>query len=997
MGGAAMTLAGFALGATPIAAQAQALQSQQQSTAGDEEIEQIIVTGTRLTTNKNLVAPNPVLTIGQDEITARGTVLIEDLVNQLPQVFAGQASEVSNGASGTATVNLRGLGSIRTLVLIDGRRLPFGSSLTSAPNLDLVPTRLIERLDIVTGGASAVYGSDAVAGVVNFILKRDFEGVEIDVQGGFHQAGNDSKLFENVLKAAKVPVPGSTIDGREVNVSLTMGTNTPDGRGNVTLFAHYENLAEITQDKRVYSACALSPDDGPFSFGGLGCVGSANFRLFGGPGGFVFQQEDGTTTPFQGGPAETFNFGPFNFFQRPIERFQIYARGHYEITDDIEMFSDLSFINTSTDAQIAPTASFGFGAYRINCDNPFIQNTPGVPLTEIFGCVPDSNGNIPEEVSGITASHRNVEGDPRNSNIDLTTWRLVGGFRGTFLDDFDFEVFGQFARTLNTEISENDFVVANLQDAFLVVNDANGNPVCKSGNSGCVPYNIFQRGPNGESLVTQDAIDFIQGVGIVTGETQQWIFGGNVQTDLGKFGIQSPLADSGVGFLVGGEYRQDDLVSTPDEISQVPGGGFTGVGGATLPVEGRVRVAEFYTEAQVPIISDKPFIEQFAVGGAYRFSDYRTDGNGVQNDFTTDTYHVFVNWTPHHAVRLRGQFQRAVRAPNVIELFTGQDQGLANLTPQANGLFDPCAGPNPLATLEQCERTGVKPSQFGNIIDVIAGQTSVITGGNPNLEPEVSDTYTFGAIITPDQIPGFTLSVDYFDIKVKKAISAGIPVQTILDNCLNTGDPAFCSLITRDAQGSLNSGSPGTGFLATNINIATLKTSGIDIQAVYDLDLQDLNLDGWGSVRFNYAATYLDSLSTTPFPGADKIECAGLFAGSCGTPNPHYRHRFRATWNTPWAVRADLTWRFFGSTNNDAGPDAGAPIDAKLERVQYLDLTLFYDITENLEFRAGVNNLNGKKPPVTTSLGPPFGNGNTAPTVYDATGRFFFFGLRYRL
>ena len=245
---------------------------------------------------------------------------------------------------------------------------------------------------------------------------------------------------------------------------------------------------------------------------------------------------------------------------------------------DIEAFADLSFTNTSSDAQIAPSASFG--SWTINCDNPLIQDPGGpngISLYDTFGCTGS------EDIAGLFASHRNVEGGPRNSRLDNTAWRTSGGLRGTLFNDFDFEIFGQFARTTDTDISTNDFIIENVQDAFLVVEDANGNPVCRSGNAGCVPYNIFQRGPNGESLVTQAALDYVQGIGITNGETEQRVFGGNVQTDLGRYGVQSPMASEGVGFLVGGEYREDSLTARPDQISQQSDGGFTGVGGPTLP------------------------------------------------------------------------------------------------------------------------------------------------------------------------------------------------------------------------------------------------------------------------------------------------------------------------------------------------------------------------------------------------------------------------------
>ncbi len=1008
--GMAPILAGLALGMAPMVAIAQ---DEAESDDEEADIERMTVTGSRLQTNANVVAPNPVLSVGEAEIDARGTTRIEDLTNQLPQVFAGQASEVANGASGTSTLNLRGLGSIRTLSLIDGRRLPFGDSSTSSANLNVVPTQLVERIEIVTGGASAVYGSDAVAGVANFILKDDYEGLEIDIQGGFHQAGNSSRLAEGILAAAQEPIPDSTIDGRELQLNVTMGANTFDGRGNVVAHINYENLNAISSGDRVYSRCQLGGSSGDFSFEGLGCVGSSNFRRFANfalnsaatPQFDVFQNEDGTLRftdrTFVGNPQTTFNFASTNFLQRPIERFQIYTKGDYDLTDDIEMFMDLSFLNTKSDAQIGPSASFGTG-WSINCNNPLIQTQEPITLAEVFGCnEPDPDtGALPTQVDGIFASHRMVEGNPRNSNLDNTTWRTVGGLRGTLFENYDFEVFGQFARTQDTDISTNDLLIDNVQDGFFVVEGPDGNPVCRSGNSDCVPFNIFQRGPNGESLVTQEAVDFVSGVGITTGETQQVVFGGNIQTNLERFGLVSPFADSGPGVLFGWEYRKDELDANPDQISQRPDGGFTGVGGPTLPTEGEIKVTEGYMEAQIPLVNGAPLMEQLALGGAYRFSDYTTESNTAPgNSFDTDTYHVFLNWSPTEDVRLRGQFQRAVRAPNVIELFVPQGTGLPDLTEGPNGFFDPCAGPNPSATLEQCQRTGVTAAQFGGIPDVISGQTQSITGGNPNLTPEESDTITIGAIFTPTFLEGLTLSIDYFDIEVTDAISQGAAsAQQILDECIATGDPTFCDLITRDAGGSLIAGTPGVGFQATNINIATLETTGVDFQAVYNLDLWDVGLDGLGSVRFDYASTYLDTLETTAFPGANPLDCAGKVLGGCRAPSPEYRHRMITTWQTPWDVTVNAIWRYFSSVDNVAGAEnVSVDIDKGFDKQQFLDLSLDYAFSENLSFRAGVNNAAGKRPPITTSAGTAPGNGNTFPTVYDGTGRFFFFGATYSL
>jgi outer membrane receptor protein involved in Fe transport len=973
----------------------------------DEDVEEVVVTGTRLNVNKNITAAAPILTVSQEDLKIRGNTRIEDFVNVLPQVFAGQAGEVSNSASGTSTLNLRGLGAQRTLVLIDGRRLPYGSSNTIAANLDLIPPQLIERVDVVTGGKSAVYGSDAVGGVANFILKDDFEGIELDVQGGFAHNGNGVERFDNVLRAGGVPVPGSSTDGEELNIALTLGANTADGRGNATIFASYQVNDEITQDNRSISACSFGADDSPTeSFRGLGCVGSNNFRRFNGPGGDVFQEEDGTFTPFESGPSTTFNFGPFNFFQRPRERFSIYARGHYDLTESLTAFADFSFTNNSSDAQIAPTASFGNGVFSINCDNPFIQepggpNGTGKALRTVFGCdIPGADGTLPTDVDGISAPHRNVEGGPRNSFLNNTAWRFVGGLRGTLVENWDFEVFGQFSRTNDESRATNDFIVANVQQAFFAVEDADGNIVCRDPSGGCVPYNIFQRTANGESLVTQEALDFIQGIGLVTGKTEQVVIGGNLQTNLSEYGIQSPWSDANVGLLVGAEYREDILDAVPDQISQTPGGGFSGVGGATLPVAGSLDVIEFFGELQIPLVTDKTFFKELTVNGEYRYSDYDVAGNGVTNSFSTDAYGVSLTWAPVEDVRFRAQYQRAVRAPNVIELFTGVDQGLDDLNSSGTnangvGLFDPCSTNAPIETFDRCARTGVTAEQFGSIIDVAAGQTQIITGGNPLLQPETSDTYTVGVVITPQAVPGLTISVDYFDITVDDAIEAGIPAQVTLDGCLETGNDRFCDLIIRSPRGSLASGGPGFGFISTNLNIAELTTSGIDVQANYSFDLADVGAGDLGQIRLDYTATYLDSFAQTPFPGGDEIECASLFGNTCAQPvNPEYRHVAQVSWDSPWDFSTTVTWRYFGGVDNQ-DPDA-PEVDARLRTINYVDWSGNYSISENINIRGGVLNVFNTQAPVSISGGPPLGNGNTFPTVYD-TGRQFFLGVNFSL
>jgi len=958
-----------------------------------------------LNVNPNLSAPQPVLSISSAEIASRGVVNIEDLTNSLPQISAAQTSEQSNGASGTAQLDLRGLGAQRTLSLIDGRRLPYGDSSSVAVNIDLVPTNLVERVEVLTGGSSAVYGSDAVSGVVNFILKDDFEGAELDVQYGFAQSSNNRPLLEEVLVANAQPVPGSATDGEEISASITIGANLDDGRGNVVAFAAFQNRNEIIGADRTGSACTL----GSGGTNGFGCVGSSNFRRFNnvadfGPTDF-FQQEDGTFTSFAGGPAETFNFGASNFFQRPAERFQFYTKANYEVFDGHELFADFGFTQNVSDAQIAPTASFGFFQRSINCGNPLLQD----PVTEdgrsvaeaVLLCTPEQiAADIADPgsvvIDGITATHRNVEGGSRNSRLENQALRFVGGLRGSFLDNWDYEVFGQFSATRDEDTSTNDFQIDQLAQALLVTTDANGNAVCIDQSNGCVPYNIFQRGPSGESLVTQESLDFLQGIGITTGETEQLVLGGNVQTDLSNYGIASPFAeDTGVGLLLGFEHRQDGLDATPDQISQRADGGFTGVGGATLPVSGTVSVNEYFGELEVPLVTNAPFVDELVFNGQYRRSEYTVDGNGITNDFGTDTFGLQLTWAPTEDLSLRGQFQRAVRAPNVVELFTGQFTGLPELseagtTSGGQPIFDPCATSEPVASAAACAFTGVTAAQFGSVPDIAAAQAGGLFGGNPLLTPESSDTFTIGAVFTPSFLDGFTASVDYFDITIDDAIVAGIGAQNIIDNCLASGDPVFCSLITRDAAGSLNS-APGIGFSLTNLNAASLATSGVDVQANYQFDTDNL-----GDFGLQYASTFLSANDFTPFLGADVIERAGRFVGQAGLPRADYSHRAIATWNTPIdGLTTNITWRHFGSVENEGDPDS--EIEGSLPAANYFDLSGQWEFFEGITARAGVNNVFEDDFPISVSSGPAInGNNNTFPGIYD-TGRFFFFGLNVKL
>lgn len=971
--------------------------------AQDEEanLEEVLVTGSRLT-KSNVTSSVPLVQIGAEEINSRGVARIEDMVNILPNVFVSQTAEVANGATGTSTLNLRGLGSSRTLVLIDGKRLPFGSPFSSSANVDMVPARMVERVDVVTAGASAVYGSDAVAGVVNFITKKDFEGFEFDYQYGTNYNANDNGYMQEKLADADFFDPGSTTTGAASLMSVMMGVNSDDGRGNITLFGSYEDMQSMIGKDRDTGACTLFGSADPF------CGGSSNFRRYNGTigngvAGTVFQELDGTIVPIDFSRSDVFyNYGAVNHYQRPVERWNLGASGHYEITDNVEAYFDTTYMNNKTEAQIAESASFN-RPFETNCDNPLLTggagpNGDGIMLGSITGTF-DANGdfvscldymaagNDPIDVQFIN-SHRNIEGGPRVSTYENSSWRAIFGFRGDINDDFSFDIFGQFSATEGTRISQNDLNYNRVQQALFIVDDGNGNPVCRDSSGGCVPWNIFERNADGTTAVTDEAAAFIAGVGIVTGETEQTVFGGTIEGDFTNMGIQSPMADAGLSGLVGFEMREDKLGRLADDISKISGGrGLTGTGGATLPIAGTIEVEEIFMEMSMPLITGKPMIQELGLTAGYRYSDYTTNGNGVSNSFDADTYFAGISWAPNDEVRFRFNQAVAIRAPNVFDLYVGINTGLVELSP-VNGDGDQCSGPTPVATQAQCANTGLSAAQYGSVDPSAAGQFNLITGGNPNLVAEEGETTTFGVVITPSMIENLSVSIDYFDIEVTDAIGS-VPAQTSYDRCLTTGDPAFCANVTRDTAGTLhllNEAPDGglSGLSQQNVNVSTFATEGVDVNVTYMLDLSDM-----GSINFDYAATFLDTNYSVAIPGDDKVECAGAYAGPCGLPAPEYNHRFLATWMTPYDVNVSATWRHIGETDLYGLDDPQGYLEDSMEERNYLDVAATYDYSENVQIRVGANNILGDDAPVTTAAGTGTGNNNTYPGLFDVSTYLF--------
>jgi outer membrane receptor protein involved in Fe transport len=995
-------------GASVLAAAAAAFVGTPAMAQDADEDEAIVVTGSRIP-QPNLFTTSPVTQVTAEDVTTQGATRIEDLVNQLPQAFAAQNSTVSNGSDGTATVDLRGLGAQRTLVLIDGRRMAYGSPNTSAADLNSIPTQLVERVEVLTGGASAVYGSDAIAGVVNFIMRDDFEGLEIDAQYGFYQHNNDfdsegtTQLRDiidglNATNPSQFSLPNdNVVDGYSKTISVIFGASTPDGRGNVTAYATYANNDPVLQRDRDFSACSLGSTASAIAAlsapGVFRCGGSATSfpGLFTDFSNYYFTLDPGTGNTFEGYDGSTaYNFGPLNYFQRPDERYSLGAFARYEINDHIELYSQLMFTDSQTVAQIAPSGNF-FSTDSINCDNPLLSVSQynDIQCDELADPDPVNAGNQavlgPGTVAagysgfGFYIGRRNVEGGPRQDDIRHQSYRLQGGIRGPLADGWNYDVSAQFSSVVRSRTYLNDFSSTRLRRALDVITDPgdddiigtadDGGAICRSVYDGtdenCVPYDIFTLGN-----VTPEALAYLQTPGVQNATMEQQVVTGVITGDLGTIGIRSPMAESGFQTAFGIEYRADAVDSRVD--SAFATGDLAGQGGATPGLVGETESLDMFVELRAPLVENQPFAELISIDAAYRYSDY---GNGTE----TDTYKVGADWAPTEDIRFRGSIQQAVRAPNVVELFSAQAFGLFDIDE------DPC-GPAATATLAACQSTpgaGLAPWYGNASLDSPAGQYNQLVGGFADLQPEESDTTTLGVVFTPRFIPGLTVSVDWFSIEITDTIQA-FGAENTLTACYQAGDAAACSRINRGPGGQLWLGDAYVENL--NINIGSTSTEGYDINANYGLDVGSM-----GMLNFNLVGTLLEELYTNPGPGAVPYDCVGNFGSNCGIPNPEWRHRFRVGWETPVdGLELAATWRYYGEVELEGGADTR--IDYAFDAENYLDLSGRFSLTDNALLRVGVNNILDNDPPITASVGTT-GNGNTYPQTYDSMGRYIFAGV----
>jgi iron complex outermembrane receptor protein len=1019
-------------GASPVLAQNVGAPAHPEAPAANAE-QEVIVTGSRIPT-PNLKSISPVQVVTSTELKLQGTTNVENLLNTLPQVYTNQSGGATNGASGTATVNLRNLGPQRTLVLVDGTRLPPADVAVPAPDLDTIPAALVDRIEVLTGGDSAVYGSDAVAGVVNFIMKHDLEGVRIDAQFGFaqHDQQNPGGI-QTLERNANDAVPGNLIDGYTKDITLALGINSPDGKGNVEAYVGYRSIDAVLESTRDFSACAIlvsNVTDKHLCEGSGGTTQQGEFTRVDIPGQKTHSgTPTGLSAPGVTGPQ--FNFAPQNYLQRPEERYSGGYFAHYEVNPHLDIYSNMMFSDNRTFAQIAPSGLFSGVTYKVNCNNPFlVAATGGVGGSQTL-CA----GLAPTDDTSLFIGRRTVELGNRTDDLEHTAYRLNFGFRGDIADGWSYDAYAQYADTIYQERYTGEVSIAKAQEALLA-GGTTANPVCLGGQPGCVPINIFTSGS-----LTPAAANFISGTGEKEGSATEQIVSVSINGDLGRYGLKSPFADHGVGVAFGGEYRREAIDLSPDQ--EFVTGDLAGQGGQTAPVHGAYDVKEAFFEVRIPLAEHQPFFDDLSLDGGYRYSDYSSVGG-------TNTYKIGGEWAPVPDIRFRASYNTAVRAPNTVELFSAPAFKLF-------GFNDPCAGAKPTASLAACTAQGVEApigatgagangkTAYGSVIQCPASQCTNLTSGNPGLGPETSNTISYGVVFTPTFFKGFTASIDYFNIDVENLIGS-FGAATIVNKCVSSFGTAsgdfFCGLIHRDPVTNVIFGGSvitNEGNLATmagngsvnnfNTNTGYLKTDGLDIAADYRTRFSDWNLGEWGTLDFNFAGTYTFNFIDEPDSRIGHFNCAGLYGATCGAavangfdggPIPVWRHKFRLTWGTPWDnLSLSIQWRYISAVKPDVsssnpllhtacaigtppascnfGFNGNDPTD-NIPAFNYIDLGAIWRVRDGITLRAGVNNVTDKDPPVVDQLNlalssPPVGNGNTFPGVYDVLGRTFFIGI----
>ena len=932
-----------AFGALSASMTATSVVAQEDEQVADEAVEKISVTGSRIK-RASLESNSPVVSIDASVIESTGFSRIEDVMNTLPQIEAAQTAFQANGASGVANLDLRGLGPNRTLVLVNGRRLQPGGVYSQASDVNQIPAALVKRVDVLTGGASTTYGADAVAGVVNFIMDTDFTGFEITAQAAGFQHDNDNEFIQGLMddRGFEYPEGSNGIGGESYDITVTAGGDFAGDKGHATVYGTWRRNNEMLQGERDYSSCALNTN-------GTACGGSSTAVL---PNSFFYPvvdgspdysnelfwslNPDGSFSPYDG--TNLYNFAPINHFMRPNERFTMGAFVDYYINDDTRVYLETNFMHDRTTGQIAESGTFYGAEYLFDYNNPVLSDAQKAQIQEAFG-----HTDADQFVAYI--GKRNVEGGPRADSLEHNSFRMVAGVEGVINDMWSYDVSYMYSQTSSSSSYANDLFLPSISPRVGEVGtECTGD---------CLLYQVYT--PFG---VTPEMASQLSGTAVLTGNTSLIIYNGFVT---GEFDFSLPGADTPVAAVFGLERRETDFERIADTVYQE--GSLVGQGGPTESLIGSFDVNEVFTEISLPVIEDAPGIENLTVDLALRISDYTTSGNAT-------TYKVAADWAITEDYKFRASFNRAIRAPNVAELFAGQSIGLW-------GGVDGCANGSDgeggvLYSEAQCALTGVSAAQYGGITANPADQYNQFSGGNPNLDPEEADTFTFGFVASPFE--DFDFAIDYWKIDMEEVIGT-VGAQTILQLCATRGE--FCENVNRSAAGSLWISQDA---FITNLsdNVGGRKWAGVDLDMAYSMDLMG------GTLRSNIVGSYNLDKTFQPLlsdPSLD-YDCSGIVSVQCFA-QPKWRHTFTANYSKDdWTAIA--RWRYYGDVDFEG--------EGGLSSYSFFDVTGSYQVNDYVSVSAGVNNVLDKEPPMVG--GALSTNGNTVAGFYDTLGRYLFTNVK---
>ncbi len=905
---------------------------------GVTSLEAISITGSRMK-SQSMTASSPVAEIQQEEFKYSGATKVEDLVNQYPQLEMTFDNFQNNPSDGYASIDLRGLGAQRTLTLVNGRRLPIGSSETT--DISIIPTFLVKRVDLLTGGASAVYGSDAVAGVVNFVLDDEFEGVIANVGYSAYQHNNDNGYIQGLMDNAgyDYPTGNSGFDGISRNIDLAIGGKFGE-RGHAMAWATYRKNEPLSQGRRDYSSCALTASGG--ACGGSGTSDPANFLAYSSDyaeGGSAHIASDGT---WASGNGSLYNYAPDNYYQRPDTRFTAGASFKYEINEHFQPYLETMFLNRKSSTQLASSGTFFANGLSLPCSTSYLGS-----LCNDLGISTDD--------AVVYVGKRAVEAGPRINKTETSTFRIVSGVQGAINDYWSYDASFTYGRNHYTTIGTGDLISSLVADA-LTTNCATS----YTGSGLC--YDVWNNN------VTAAATEALAGTSLTDITTDLKVLNAYVSGSL-PWGL--PWANGeNLALVAGYEWRSENYERYSDTNTVT--GNFTGAGGEYPDISGGYNVSELFMEAGLPLITDAGLLQRLDASVGYRYSDYSTSGS-------VQSYKLGLSAQLGDNVLLRSSWNRAIRAPSVSNLYY----------PNSIGLYlseDPCIGSDPAYTQAQCANLGVNADQYGNLTENPAGQYNATAGGNTALTPEKATTFTFGVAVTP--IENLDLSVDYYNIKVDDAITQ-LGGQVIMEACANTGDSTLCDKVHRSASGSLWL---GNGYVDNNYdNYGLFKYSGIDTTARYAWGV------GPGRFTASLVGTYVLKKESTPMSGTT-YDCAGSINVTCDV-SPHWRHvgNLRYNWDR---YTVGLRWRYIGhsryrNTDGSAGTTDQLLVNNgnKLDAYNYFDLSGSVQLGEFAEWTVGVNNVLDKEPPMIGST--VVVNGNSVGG-YDQAGRYFFSSLNFR-